>query len=420
MKKLISGLVVLIILGLIGWKVYQNVSKKEDPKRFKRGMKAVPVEIAEITKRTLRDTGLFTGSLESSAIFTVSGKIGGRLEKLHVNIGDRITNGRLIAELDDDEHIQRLQQAEAELSVAKAQVEQAKSGKETAERELERVKKLHERKVASDSELDRVKSQFEAASANYKVSLAEVERREAAKNTAEIQLAYTKVKAEWDILDKDRTKKPEGEGKEYRFIGERFAEEGTILTPNQPIVSIVDISPLIGVIHATDRDYAKMRKGKTVVIYTDAVPGKKFTGTINRIAPLLQENSRQARVEIDIPNRENLLRPGMFIRAEIIYETHENVTAVSRNALARRKEGEGIFLADLAKKTAAFVPLKLGIEEEEYVEVADPPDLSGWVVVLGHHLLKNGSSITLPKSDSEKKENNKETGPDTGKKKENK
>ena len=84
---------------------------------------------------------------------------------------------------------------------------------------------------------------------------------------------------------------------------------------NAPIVSILDIHSLTAVIHVIERDYSKVRVGQKVIVTTDAFPGSTFTGKIVRIAPLLKETSRQARVEIEVPNRDRLLKPGMFIRS---------------------------------------------------------------------------------------------------------
>ena len=113
---------------------------------------------------------------------------------------------------------------------------------------------------------------------------------------------------------------------------------------------------------------------------------------------MLRESSRQALVEVEVPNRGRLLKPGMFIWAEIELEQHPNATAVPRDALVRRNGQRGVFVADKAALKAVFVPFTLGIEDGELVEVVNPPKaLDGaWVVSLGHHLLEDGGAIVLP------------------------
>jgi multidrug efflux pump subunit AcrA (membrane-fusion protein) len=137
-----------------------------------------------------------------------------------------------------------------------------------------------------------------------------------------------------------------------------------------------------------------------VVMTTDAVPGRTFPGKIVRVAPLLKETSRQARVEVEVLNSQGLLKPGMFIRAEIEFAQHKDATAVPVGALVKRGGQQGVFLADAKEMKAHFVPVKSGVVDGGLSEVISPP-LSGMVVTLGQHLLENGSAITLPRRESE-------------------
>jgi len=171
-------------------------------------------------------------------------------------------------------------------------------------------------------------------------------------------------------------------------------DEGAMLSSNTSIVSILDIDTLIGVIHIIERDYSKIRVDQKAVITTDAFPGKTFSGRIIRIAPLLKETSRQARVELEIPNPKGILKPGMFVRVQIEFASHENATIIPLAALARRNGQQGVFVIDREKITAHFVPLTLGIVDKEWTEVLKP-SLSGWVATLGKHLLVEGSPIVL-------------------------
>lgn len=117
---------------------------------------------------------------------------------------------------------------------------------------------------------------------------------------------------------------------------------------------------------------------------------------------MLKESSRQARVEIEVPNPEQLLKPGMFVRAKIEFARHDNAMLIPFTALVRREDKEGIFIADLNNLKARFVPVTTGIINGELVEVIEPK-ISGLVVTLGNHLLEDGSDIILPeKKDSEK------------------
>jgi multidrug efflux pump subunit AcrA (membrane-fusion protein) len=168
-----------------------------------------------------------------------------------------------------------------------------------------------------------------------------------------------------------------------------------MLRANEPIVSILDIDTVIAVISVIEQDYPKVTVGQTAIIGTDAFPGKAFSGTIVRKAPLLKESSRQARVEMEMANPDHLLVPGMFVRVGIQFAVHDNATVVPAASLVRRNDRPGVFLADPVSLTARFVPVTPGIVTAQVVEILDP-ELSGQVVTLGHHLLAEGGAIAIP------------------------
>jgi RND family efflux transporter MFP subunit len=383
MKKVIGIFVVLVLVGLLGWQVFRRASTslKGSPRR--RQAVAVAVEVVPVKRATIRDVKFFTGSLLPKSYFVVAPKIAGRLEKLLVNIGDHVKRGQLIAVLDAEEYAQQVEQARAEMEVAKATVEENRSALDVAQREFERAQALRQKKIASESELDAAEAQYKAQGAKYKVALAQVAQREAALKATQVRLSYTQIRASWE------------DGSGYRIVGERFVDEGTMLKANDAIVSVLEIHSLRAVIHIIERDYSKVRVGQEAVVSTDAFPGTTFTGKVLRVAPLLKETSRQARVEIEVPNRDQLLKPGMFIRAQIEFARHTDVTLVPLSALAKRGDQQGVFLADTQTMKARFVPVTLGLVNGKLAEIVKP-SLSGSVVTLGHHLLEDGSAITVP------------------------
>ena len=384
MKKAILILVAIAVAGFLGWRVYKKASASPKGAFRRRGAMAVAVEISPVQKTTIRDVGLFSGTLLPKSQFIVSPKIPGRLERLFVNIGNPVKRGNLIALLDSEEFFQQAEQARAELDVAAANVEESFSALGVAQRELERVQTLREKKIASEAELDSAQAQCDAQDAKYRVTLAQVTQKEAALNAAQVRFSYTQIRALWE------------DGDEARIVGERFVDEGEMLKANDPIVSVLEIHLLTAVIHVIERDYSQVRTGQEAVITTDAFPEKSFPGTIVRVAPILRETSRQARVEIEVANAQRLLKPGMFIRAQIEFAKHDGATVVPVAALARRGGQQGVFLADTQKRKALFVPVTLGITHNGLAEVLKPP-LSGEVVTLGQHLLEDGSAIILPR-----------------------
>lgn len=395
-RKVIFISIIAVIIGLVGWRVCRKAFKSGEDSDLQRKAMPVAVEIESVKKATIHDLGNFTGTLVPKSQFTIAPKISGRLEKLMVNIGDRIERNQLIAVLDDEEYNQQVRQAEADLQVALANLEESLSSVNVAKRELERIEELHRKGISADSELDSAKGVYTTQESRYKVSEAQVAHKEAALEATNIRLSYTRIRATWE------------EGDNNRIVGERFVDEGAMLVANARILSILEINPLIAVIHITDKDYFRMKKGQNAFISTDAIPDKAVSGKIVRIAPLLKETSREARIEIEISNQEELFKPGMFVSVQIEFASHNDATVVPLRSVVKRGSQQGVFLVDMKNNTAQFVLVKVGIASSELAEIIDPPAFSGFVVTLGQHLLAHGSPIILPKlySPQEKSDSN--------------
>ncbi|MDI6846050.1 MAG: efflux RND transporter periplasmic adaptor subunit [Candidatus Saccharicenans sp.] len=380
----IVWLVVVLLVALLLWRVGKLMFSKDN----RAGMRqpAVAVMISPIERGLIRDLGQFSGTLIPKSQFVVAPKISGKLKKLYVNIGDRVTRGQVVAQLDDEEYRQQVLQAEADLKVARANFEEARNALELARKDFERAQTLHKRGIYSDSQLDVARAQYQSREAAYKVAEAQVANREAALETARVRLSYTRIIATWET------------GSDIRYVGERFVDEGALLSVNTPIISIVELHPITAVIYATEKEYFRIQVGQPVEISSSVFPGRKFSGRVVRVAPLLKETSRQARVEIDIPNEKGLLKPGMFINAEIEFARRGNATLVPFGAVVTRRDQQGVFLADLENRKAIFQPVKVGIVEGEMAEILEPANLQGFVVTLGQHLLQDGMGIILPET----------------------
>ena len=381
MKKWIFAAAAAVILAGVGYQLYMKTAKKKGKTQQRQAAPAA-VEAEPVKRSMLKDIGEFSGSLMPGAQFVVSPMIGGRLEVLHVDVGDRVKKGELIAELDDDEASQQVEQANAELEVATASIEDTQNGLLLAEREHERARALRDKQIASESELERAQAALRAAEARHRIVLALVRQRKAALNSAEFRLSYTKVRATWNS------------GNGTRVVGERYADEGALLKANDPIVSVLDIDTLFASIQVIEQDYPRVREGQKAVVTTDLFPGIEFSAKVARVAPLLREEARQAEVRVDVPNPGELLKPGMFVRVNIEYARKDGAPSVPAAALTRRNGEQGVFLVDGDGKHVRFVPVSVGLLYGGRAEIVAPP-LSGLVVTLGHHLLEDGAPVHL-------------------------
>ncbi|MFC1856434.1 efflux RND transporter periplasmic adaptor subunit [Thermodesulfobacteriota bacterium] len=383
MKKFFIVIIVLAGFALLGLQIYQKATESRKGVTRQRRNAPVAVEVAAVKRLTIREAKRFTGTLYPLSEFILAPKIAGRVEEIFVHIGDTVKGGQLLAVLEDEEYRQEVSQANAELEVARANLQERRNTLDNAKREYERTVALREKKIASESELDAAGSEYKTQQAKLKVATAQVSQKEAELKMANVRLSYAQIHV------------PENNTSEYQVVGERFVDEGAMLAPNTPIVSVLNIGTLIAVIYVIERDYPKIQPGLEAVISTDAFPTLSFTGKVVRIAPLLKEKSREARVEIEIANDQNLLKPGMFVRAQIQFSQHENAIVIPAAALTKRNDTQGVFLADLQEKTVRFVPVTVGVVNAAQTEVLNPP-ITGSVVTLGHHLLEDGASIILP------------------------
>ena len=388
MKKVAAVIIALACLGLVGWRVLQKIAQKRELENRASRERAVAVAIAPVRTDTIRDVAEFTGTLLPRSQFVIAPKVPGRLEKLLVNIGDKVTRGDLIAVLESEEYAQQVAQAQAELDVSRANLADYHSALEVATHEFERTKELVKQRVASEAELDEGEARYRAAQAKYKVAEAQIRQKEAALKTVQVRLSYTRIPAAWE------------EGDDEREIAERFVDQGAMLKANDPIVSVVETDSVIAVIYVIERDFPEIRVGQSATVTTDAYADRSFSGTIERRAPVLKEESRQARVEIELPNPEGLLAPGMFVRARIQFAEHKGARLIPVSAVVRRNGRQGVFLIETKEQKARFVPVRLGIVDGDSVELLEP-NLEGMVVTLGQHLLEDGASVTLPEAKSE-------------------
>jgi RND family efflux transporter MFP subunit len=325
----------------------------------------------------------FSGELEALASFVVAPKVGGRVERVLVNISDIVTRGQVVAELDNGEYVQAVTRARADLEVARAKQIEAESAFEIAKREFERTASLRKRDIASDSEFDAARQNQLAKQAQLKVTEAQVARAASSLETAKIQLGYTKVTAGWTG------------GDEHRIVAERFVDEGHTVAANAPLMSIVEIDPIVGIFFVTEVDYAYLKTGQPVTLNTNAYPENRFAGRIDRIAPIFQKSTRQARVEIAIDNPRHQLKPGMFIRASVVLDRVPDAIIVPEKALTRRNDRDGVFVLNEDRQSVAWREIQVGIREGERVQV-EGMDLSGRVVTLGLQQLNDGSRIIIP------------------------
>ncbi len=386
MKKIIVIFLVFLLLSYFAFDYYNKSSSAKKGPSGSRGDRggsvATAVETEMASRRDMRDLGEFFGSAEPYSKFNVVPRVSGRIKSLNYKLGDTIKSGALVAELEDDEYRLALEQANASLEIAEANYKESETLLKTAEKDLQRIQTMHKQKIASVSNLEQAEAAYDSRKARNLVNAAQVKQAQTAVKQAELRLAYTKIDAVWT------------DGSEERLIAEKFLSEGGMANTNSPLVSIIDIETLIIAVDVTELDYHKLKNGMEVFVTSSSYPDKQFKGRIARLAPMLDVASRQARAEIELENPDYLLKPGIFVNAVVIYDTHENVLTVPAISLVNRRGVQGVFEITPDRKNAKFVPVKTGYSTGKYIEITEPENL-GEIVTLGYHLLEDGAAVNI-------------------------
>ncbi len=372
----------ILLAAALGWVLFGLLTDRGDTGATKRMRRPVPVETARVEHGPIQLKRTFSGELEALAEFVVAPKVGGRVERVLVNIADRVKRGQVVAELDNDEYVQAVAQARADLLVARANLSEAQSALENAKREFSRTASLLKRGIASDSEYDAARQERLAKEAQLEVAAAQVTKAESSLQTANIRLGYTHVIAGWTG------------GGEERVVAERYVDEGQTVAANAPLLLIDELHPIVGVVFVTERDYARLQPGQPVSLTTDAYPGETFSGRIDRIAPVFKKSTRQARIEMMIENPRQRLKPGMFIRATVVLAQVPQATIVPEQALTVRDDETGVFIVGEDGASVAWRPVAVGIREGDRVQVQGR-GISGRVVTLGQQLVGDGSAVAI-------------------------
>jgi len=379
-KKQIFIIVGAIFLVVLLWRIILLVTKDSGGGSNRFARPPVAVEVDSVRYAPIQETETFTGTVTPIYQYILAPKVSGRVVQIKKRIGDWVRKGEVVARIDDSEYQQAVREAEANLKIAQASLREATSQFALATQDLERVQSLQEKGIASPSELDAAQTNFTAQQSRLELATAQVEQREAALKSANIRLSYTVLAGT-------------GPG----FIGERYVDEGSLLAPNAPIVSVIGIDTVIVQTTVIERSYGRIRLGQLAEVGVDAYPAKRFYGAVARIAPMLQEASRVARMEIEVVNDSLLLKPGMFARVRVVLEQRDSTQVVPSQAVVSRGTENGLFVIGNYETVAKYFPVQVGIVSSEKTEILSPK-IEGLVVTLGQHLLEDGSPVILPKA----------------------
>jgi RND family efflux transporter MFP subunit len=357
------------------------------------------VERAFAMLRPMEKALTVTGTLAAQENATLSAKVPGRLDRIAVDLGSVVKRGDLIAQVERSDYELRVKQAQAAVAEARAAlglplqgteqnfavetvatVKQAKAVLEEAANNRERVVRLSKEGISSQSELDTVETTHKVALTRYdsaveeaRTRLAVLAQRRADLEIAEQQLRDSSICAPFDGAIQSRTASP-----------------GEFLQLGDPVVSLVRLDPLRLRLEVPERDSIHVQTNQHVRIMVDGNTNV-FHGTVARVSPAITEQNRMLIVEADVPAQPGL-RPGLFVRANIVVNENERVLSVPANALIVFAGIEKVItIADgKARECAVTTGRRAGnwIEIVSGLKTGDP-------VVLNPGSLRTGQPVTL-------------------------
>ena len=309
-------------------------------------MPPMPVDVAVARADVVTDAVRATGRIEALQAIELRPEQQGRIVELLFQEGQAVAAGTPLIKIDD--------------AMLRAQAERAAADRDLAQQQLERVRRLRAENASSPADLERA----EASARSTDASLA----------LLNLQIERTTVRAPFGGV-----------------IGQRFVSVGDWVDPSKQLLTLQTVDPQRAVIEVPERHAQALRGGQTVQFTVAAYPGRSFDATVEFIDPVVQDVSRTIVVKARVPNRERLLRPGMFIEARLATSTRENAVVIPEDAVMPLRTGNIVWAVVDGKATRRVV--ELGARSEGVVEVLSGVEPGEAVVVGGLERMGEGMPI---------------------------
>jgi membrane fusion protein (multidrug efflux system) len=156
---------------------------------------------------------------------------------------------------------------------------------------------------------------------------------------------------------------------------------------------LMDLDAMKVIVNALEKDIPLIKEGKQAQVIVDAYPGKEFVGSVTRYAEAVDLSTRTMAVEIDVPNRNRVLKPGMFARVTLVVNEHPNAITVPTQAVLSDDKGSYVFVA--VNDTARRTPVIIGTEQSSRIEILRGLTGDEQIIATGQQFVKDGSPISI-------------------------
>lgn len=321
-----------------------------------------PVTLVPVQNVDLPDRIEATGELQAEEDARIAAEVGGRITEIIVDEGASVEAGQAILSIDPERR--RL-----ERDASRARLREARAAFENQRSETARVEELHQRKVASDTQVDEARTALALA-------LSRLQAAEADFGVAERALRDATVRAPFAGM-----------------VSERFVGRGEYVSQGQALFHLVALDPITVEFRLSEVDSGRVRMGQEVEVRVDSHPDQVFQARVSVVSPTIDTRTRTLRVKARLDNAESRLRPGLFARVDLGVATRPNVRLIPEEAILRRADGAVVFRLASGSRVERLL-VETGVHRDGVVEVVrglEPGDL---VVSRGHATLVDGELVT--------------------------
>jgi RND family efflux transporter MFP subunit len=278
----------------------------------------------------------------------VVAKVGGIVKQLMVEEGDIVKAGDLLAQLEDE-------QLELEAQRAKATMDRLQN-------ELNRKEELFNKNLISAQEFENAKYEFQAQKSAYEL--------------AQLNVKYTQIRAPIDGV-----------------VSNRLIKVGNMINIDQEVFEITDFDPLLAVLNVPEHEMSKLNKGQQSIIQVDAIPGATFEGSVLRISPTINPETGTFKVTVSIKDKSRQLKPGMFGRVRIVYDTHQNALMVPKNAVMTEDGSSSVYVIN--NSIAYRKTISTGYVNGDNIEILQGLSPADTVVTIGQSSLQDSALVEV-------------------------
>ena len=304
---------------------------------------AVAVDVAIASLDLLEEENEYVGTTAPIREVSVRSRLEGRLLDLNVDVGDRVSTGQQIAQLDDAVLSATVLQAEAEVAARESEVSQATAAVGNARAQVERVRVQYQQAQANAKRFTQLAKEGAVSPQTAENAITEAKVAEQLLRSAEQQVSLqqqTVSASSQRVLAQEAIKLREQERQSYTTITspingvvlERMSEIGNLLFAGNEVVKLGDFSQVKVIVLISELEIGKVRINQSVDVRFDTFPDQKFMGTVRRISPVADPVGRLIPVEVVVPNRANKLGSGQLARVQFSSKQERQI-AIAETAL---------------------------------------------------------------------------------------